>query len=293
MTGATGFIGSYLGGELVKAGHTLVLVTRNCNKAEAALGFKAQLIECDLSTTPLSAENFKGIDVIINLAGESIDGRWTLSKKNKILSSRILSVRNLLANCPASVRTIVTASAQGIYGDRGDEQLDESSTLGEGFLADVCKAWESEFSNCRQRLVILRLGMVISDQGGALKKLISLFKKNLGAVLGKGNQWISYISLNDLTQIFIEALQNEKYNGIINAVTNNPLTNKEFTKILCKKLDVWCLPPVPSIVLRIALGEMSQLVLCSLKLAPSKLNELGYKFQDTDFEAALCRGIRQ
>lgn len=284
ITGATGFIGSAVGQKLTDLGHSVVIVTRNKIKAHQQLTYKAEFVEHDLNNTPMSVESFKDIDAVINLAGESVDSRWSVDKKNKILNSRVISSKNLLINCPSTVKTIITASAQGIYGDRGDEVLTEESELGQGFLAEVCRAWENEFKSRSQRVIILRMGMIMSKKGGVLKKLIPLFQKNLGAVLGSGRQWMSWISLNDLANVITESLINERYNGVINVVNNNPVTNSDFTKILCKILKVWCLPRVPAIVLRVVLGEMSQLVLSSLKLKPQKLNELGFKFHDTKLE---------
>lgn len=284
ITGATGFIGSVVGQKLTDLGHSVVVVTRNNANARQHLTFKAELIEHNLNKAPLTSESYKNIDAIINLAGESVDSRWSVDKKNKIINSRVMSSRNLLANCPDTVKTILTASAQGIYGDRGDEILTEKSEEGRGFLADVCRAWEAEFMNRNQRVIILRIGMVLSKRGGVLKKLIPLFQKNLGAVLGSGLQWMSWISLNDLVNVITESLVNEGYSGVINAVNNNPVTNFEFTETLCQSLNVWRLPRVPATVLRVVLGEMSQLVLASLKVKPQKLNELGFKFHDTKLE---------
>lgn len=284
MTGATGFIGGRLSEELVKSGHSIIMVTRNSVKTRQGLKYKADLVECDLNTMPLPAESFSGVDAVINLAGETIDGRWTAAKKKKIMDSRVKSARHLLVNCPASVGTIITASAQGIYGDRDDEILTEDSATGKGFLSDVCKAWEAEFKNLPQRVIILRFGMVLGAEGGALKKLIPLFQKNLGAPLGKGNQWISYVSLIDLVAVVSEALTHPTYAGVINVANNNPVTNAVFSEALCKKLKVWCLPNVPAVVLRIMLGEMSELVLSSIRLKPEKLNKLGFKFQHESLE---------
>ncbi len=287
ITGATGFIGSSLGEYLAKEGHAVVLVTRNAKEASRHLTYKADLVECDLNSEALPLESFAKINVVINLAGESIEGRWTRAKKSKILNSRIYTSRNLLKNCPDTVSTIITASAQGIYGDRGDELISESSSLGTGFLADVCRSWEAEFKNRNQRVVVLRFGLVMSPAGGALQKLIMLFKKNLGAPLGSGLQWVSYISLNDLVRLISEAVKNPRYDGVINAVNNSPVTNAELTTELCKKLKVWCLPYVPAKIIRIMLGEMSELVLSSLRLKPQKLNQLGFIFKDADLNAIL------
>lgn len=293
MTGATGLIGSELGFRLVQMGHDLTVVTRNQSQAKNKLRFEAQIIECDLNKTSLSSEVFNGIDAIINLAGESIDGYWTPEKKRKILNSRESSSQNLLVNCPETVKTIITASAQGIYGDRADEELTEESKEGDGFLADVCRAWEKNFrlriSSNQQRIVILRIGMVMSKKGGALKKIESIFRKNLGAVLGSGQQWMSYISLNDLVRIIIMALGDNRYSGVINAVNGEPVTNAVFTKALCRTLNVIQLPSVPKLVLKLLLGEMSHLVLDSLKVKPQKLIELGFQFEDKNLDEVLKR----
>ena len=285
ITGATGFIGRALGNELVNSGHSLAIVTRNCAKARTELKYKADLVECDLNSTVLPAESFIGVDAVINLAGETIDGRWTNAKKKKIRDSRILSARHLLANCPPGVKTIITASAQGIYGDRGSEILTEESSTGTGFLAEVCKDWEAEFKNLQQRVVILRFGMVLGEEGGALKKLIPLFMKNLGTPLGNGNQWISFLSLNDLVRVIATALSNTGYSGVFNVANNNPVTNADFTAALCRALNVWRMPHVPKAVLRIVLGEMAGLVLSSQRLTPQKLNRLGFKFMDEELES--------
>ncbi len=217
-------------------------------------------------------------------------------KKNLILNSRQFTARNLLTNCPTTVKTIITASAVGIYGDRGNEELTEQSAEGGGFLAEVCKVWEKEFnnfpvSNISPRTVILRIGMVLSKNGGALKKLQYLFRMNLGAKLSNGQQWMSYISLNDLTNVISQALINSHYSGVINVVNNSPVTNAEFTKALCKKLNVIMLPSVPVFMLRLLLGEMSQLVLASTKVKPQKLNELGFMFQDTDLAKIFAKEL--
>lgn len=292
MTGATGFIGSSLGQSLAAMGHTLAIVTRNKEKAREHLCFNAEVIECDLNISALAKEHFSDVDVVINLAGESIDGRWTEEKKDQIFNSRKATSSNLLQNCPTSVKTIITASAQGIYGNRGDEELTEESRLGEGFLAEVCKSWESAFvefqnKNPIQRVVLLRIGLVLSKKGGALKKMISIFQKNIGAIIGDGNQWMSCISLEDLIRIFVQAIENDKYRGVINAVNNFPVTNAQFTKILCEKLQVLQLPKVPAFASRALLGEMSQLILNSAKLNPDKLIELGFVFTNTRFDVFI------
>ena len=291
ITGATGLIGTTLV-ESLSAEHRLVIITRDAQKAKNRFGNKPEFIECDLNSKFLQERDFAGVEAIINLAGESIQGRWTEQKKSKILQSRKNISRNLLANCPASVKVIITASAQGIYGDRGDEELTESSAAGQGFLAEVCKAWEADYKKMtNQRVVILRLGIVLSKRGGALAKLVGLFSKNLGAVLGSGKQWMSYISLHDLERVISQALTDARYEGVINAVNDAPVTNREFTVTLCKKMKVFKLPPVPEFMLKMLMGEMSEIVLSSLKLRPQKLLKLGFNFDDGSLESALNREL--
>lgn len=295
LTGATGFIGTELVKILTGIGHSVLIVTRNNSKAKSHFKFQSQskieYLEHDLNIMPLEFKHFNSIDAIINLAGENIDGRWSKMKKNKILNSRLNAAKNILLNCPATVKTIITASAHGIYGDRENEELTEESSVGSGFLADVCIAWESDFKKLMKssdkRIVILRFGMVMSHKDGALKKLESIFKKNFGAALGDGKQWISYISLNDLVRLILVALENVKYYGIINAVNNKPITNLEMTKYLCKKYSVICWPTIPEVILKVILGEMSNLALYSLKVIPKKLNELGFTFNDHNFRAII------
>ena len=286
MTGGTGLIGQEVGKKLVALGHDVTVVTRNLKNARQNLSFKASFVECDLNTKALSSTDFEGIDVIVNLMGETVDGRWTETKKKLIYESRINSAKNLLQNCPEKLKCIVTASAMGIYGDRGDEEINENSFIGNGFLADVCKDWERVFSETvKTRLVILRIGLVLSRKGGALKKLVNLFLNNLGANLSTGKQWMSWISLEDLSDLFVAAVLDLKMNGIYNAVNDSAATNADFTKALCKALDVIQLPSVPGVVLKTALGEMSQLVLSSTKVKPLRLlEEQSYQFKNSKLD---------
>ncbi len=282
ITGATGFIGKKLGLLLTEAGHDLVIITRN-KTSVSRLNYKAEVIELDLQTSALTAKDFEGVQAVINLIGESIDGRWTTAKKQNILNSRVISSKNLLENCPASVHTIVTASAQGIYGDTGEKEVSESHTAGTDFLAKVCQQWEAPFNEWAQknstRVVVLRFGMVLSRSGGALEKLITLTKNNLGAALGTGQQWISFISLSDLCRVVATAISDNRYSGAFNVVTPNPIRNSEFTQKLCAKLNAHQLPKVPGFVLKLLLGEMAQIVLASNKVKPARLNDLGFEYR--------------
>lgn len=297
ITGATGFIGKALTENLMAHGHQVLVVTRNAKSAQLAFTVPVEVLEWNLMREPLPAEAFLEVEAVIHLLGESIDGYWTASKKNKIIESRETSSKNLLKNIPAKVQVVVSASAQGIYGDRGDEVLTENSELGEGFLASTCKVWEKQFhlkakENLSTRFIILRIGMVLDPQGGALKKVLSIFSKNLGAVLGSGRQWISWISRRDLVAVFTEAIENKKYRGIYNAVQPFSLQNADFTAILCQSLNVFQAPRVPALALRLFLGEMSSLVLQSQRVDCQRLKEQGFQFQDLDLKDFLHSHLR-
>lgn len=281
ITGGTGLVGQAVGQKLTELGHDVVIVTRSKQKAKESLTYLADVIECDLNTTALQKTNFNGVDAVINLIGETIDGRWTAEKKESILRSRVTTAKHLLENCPMTVKTVLTASATGYYGDRADEELTEDSATGSDFLAQVCQEWENIFKkSVQQRLVILRFGLVLSRKGGVLNKLVHLFQKNLGAVLGNGRQWMSYISLNDLVSLITESLINTEYAGVINAVNSHPVTNEEFTQILAQQLHVFKLPAVPQFVLKTVLGEMSALVLSSARVVSKKQKQLKFHCQD-------------
>lgn len=284
MTGGTGFIGRELAKKLVLSGHKLTVVTRNAGSAKDKLPPGTNIIECDLNTTPLTKENFAGIEAIINLAGESIDSRWTKQHKQNIKNSRVEGTKNLLLNCPADVKTLISASAIGFYGDRNDEVLTENSAKGSGFLCDVCEAWENEARAFKgPRLVILRFGMVLSPEGGALNTLTKIFNAHLGSPVGSGRQWVSFISLRELLEVITEALSNDAISGIFNAVNNHPMTNEEFSKALAKKLDVILLPRVPAMAIKLVLGEMSELILYSQKVKSG----FPFKFEDTTLESVF------
>lgn len=296
MTGATGFVGNELGQKLVRLGHKIKVVTRNEKKAKQQLAFPAEIIVCDLNRADLPKAAFDDVGCVIHLAGEPIDGRWTEEKKTAILESRVNSSKHLLANLSSEVTTVISASAQGIYGDQGDRELDENGTPGFGFLADVCKEWEKPFNDLSTsssaRVVVLRLGLVISQHGGAIKKMLPLFQKNIGATLGTGTQWVSWIHLEDLCQIFINAISNRNYRGVINAGSDRPVRNSEFTKKMCQHLKVFQAPRVPEFAMMMAFGEMAEILLTSTKMIPKKLKGNDFKFKYPDLDAAFAEEFK-
>lgn len=295
ITGATGLIGQELGLKLFRLGYRLKIVTRNKKNALQQLAYPAEIIACDLNTAPLSKQNFQDVDCVIHLAGETVDGRWTDEKKKSILESRSLSTKNLLQNLPDTVQTVISASGQGIYGDQGGREIDENGTPGYGFLAEVCQAWEKPFQQliekAQARTVILRLGMVISGKGGALKKMIPIFQKNVGATLGSGDQWMSWIHIEDLCQVFINAVSSPNYRGVINVSSDCPVQNSVFTQKLCQHLEAFQGPRVPTFAVRLLFGEMADLVLDSTRVVPKKLKGNDFKFSyptlDSAFEVEL------
>lgn len=296
VTGATGFIGLHLLKKLVAAGYEIKVVTRNKTSAREKISYPVEYIECDLNSQALAASEFRDVSCVIHLAGESIDGRWTENKKKAIIKSRVESSANVLKNLPMNVTKVITVSAQGIYQPNEASLIDEDSPQGNDFLADVCKQWEEPFLNLQKstptQIAILRLGLVVSAKGGALAKMLPIFQKNLGAAIGSGRQWISWIHIDDVCEIILNALKNKAYAGPINLVTSNPVTNADWTNVLCSQLNVFQLPRVPEFVIKTMFGEMSSILLTSRRIIPKRLQELNYKFLYPTLEKAFAHELK-
>lgn len=293
MTGATGLIGKKLGIELVREGHHIHALVRNTAKAKLELPFPATLIEWD-STQSINPSVFESIDSIINLAGEPVAGpRWTEKRKQAIYSSRIIGTKNLVASLISSgkkVKSFISTSAIGYYGDCGDELLKETASAGQGFLSQVCFDWESATKPLREhtRTCIIRIGVVLTPEGGALKELLSIYKSGLGGPVGSGQQWMSWIHQDDLINIFKTAIKDESYQGIINGVGPEPARNVEFSHTLAKAIGVKDWAKAPKIALSLALGEQAQIVLDSQRVSPAFLLKTGFHFQYPQLENALA-----
>lgn len=294
VTGGTGFVGRPLVRKLIENNHQVVLLSRNPEAAKRSVSAPVEVYGWDPETSTPPKEAYNGVEAIVHLAGESIAaGRWTDKQKKKILNSRVLSTRNLLkgaVEAGAKLKVIVGASAIGIYGDRGNQSLSETSAQGIGFLADVCRAWEREtqYPGLESvRKVNLRIGIVLEKGGGALQKLLPLFKLGGGGPVGNGKQWMSWIHLSDLVEMILYSLTHDNVTGPTNAVAPNPSTNAEFSKALGKALNRPAFMPAPPIALKLAMGEMSELVLASQKVEAKKISDAGFVFHFPKIQEAL------
>jgi uncharacterized protein len=283
MTGVTGLIGSALCQRLKKEGHAIVGLSRSPERA----GHLAvdEMLKWD-GQSPLPQSYLEGVDAVVHLAGEPIaDGRWTPERKKRIRDSRILSTRYLVdamlaaADKPA---VLICGSAVGIYGDRGDEVLDEQSPAGTDFLAGICKEWEGEASRARTgniRTVEMRIGVVFANAGGALQKILPPFKMGVGGRLGSGRQWFPWIHIDDIVGLFAFALTNASLNRPLNGTAPEVVTNAEFTRQLGKVLHRPTWFPVPEFGLKFLFGDMAAILLASQRVVPKAVQEAGYKFQ--------------
>ena len=299
ITGATGLIGHEVGKALVREGHTVTIISRNKAKAQTEIPFPCDVIEGDLLQRPIVDPRLREIEGVLHLLGENVgEARWTQDKKKKILDSRVLGTRNLIASLKQSeavrLQVFISASAIGFYGDRGDEVLTEESIPGQDFLSGVCTQWESEATAARKcfpdlRIAILRLGVVLSPFGGALTKMLTPFRLGLGACLGNGEQWLSWIDLADVAGIVTWVLRNPQTSGILNAVSPMQVRNREFSKFLAAAFQKGLAPSLPKFALKIILGEMSGLLLGSQRVRPKRLLEMGYQFREPDLKKVFGR----
>lgn len=297
MTGATGFVGRPLARRLLERGHDVVVLSRDANRAMTSLPVRCECRTWDPESGSISAGAIQGCDAVVHLAGEGVaDKAWSVERKQEILASRVQSTRALvsgmLALPPASrPQVLVAASAIGFYGDRGDEVLDETAVAGEGFLADVCKAWEAESLRAQElavRTAIIRIGIVLGKDGGALAKMLPPFQLGLGGRLGDGSSWMSWIHIDDLVELFVLAVENPELRGAINGVAPQPLTNTSFTKALGKALHRPTLLPVPRLALQTVLGEMASLLFSSQRVVPTVAQRAGFHFRYASIDEALA-----
>jgi uncharacterized protein (TIGR01777 family) len=288
VTGATGFVGRRLVARLERP----VVLSRRPDAARRILG-DVEAFAWQPEAGPPTAEVWDGVDAVFNLAGESLaSGRWTAQRKARIRSSRILGTRNLVAGMEAQKvrpRVLVSVSAVGYYGSRGDTILEEDAEPGDDFLAEVCQAWESEANRAAQfgvRVVTPRVGVVLGKGGGALARMLLPFKLGLGGKFGSGRHWMSWIHVDDLVSLLLLAATSE-ISGALNAVSPHPVTNREFTRALAHSLHRPAIFPVPAFVLRLMFGELATVLLASQSVAPRMAERCGYQFRFPSLDEAL------
>ena len=294
VTGSTGLVGSVLLPFLRSKGHEVFRLVRSQAKVGPAEIYWNPEQGID------DTSRLEGLDAVVHLAGENIsEGRWTEEKKARIRDSRVIGTRVLsdaLASLAQPPRILLSASAIGYYGDRGDEIMREESAPGSDFLAQVCREWEAATEPAAQkgiRVVHLRFGVIFTPKGGALSKILAPFKFGVGGKLGSGKQYMSWITLDDVVGVIDHALFNDQLRGSINVVAPNPVTNYEFTKTLGRVLSRPTIFPVPAFAARLAFGEMADAaLLASTRAEPARLKESGYVFQHPELESALRQMLK-
>jgi uncharacterized protein len=292
VTGATGFVGRKLLARLQDP----VVLSRDAQRARQNLqAFHPTVFPWNPADQAAPAQAFEGVDVVFHLAGESVaDGRWTAAKKQRLQDSRILGTRNLIATIAEldqPPQVLISASAVGYYGDRGDQKLVESDAPGEGFLADLSVAWEMEAQKAAAssvRVVNPRIGIVLSPDGGALARLLPIFRKGMGSPLGDGHQYMAWIHIDDLLDLMLLAAEQESISGPLNATAPHPVTNRDFTKTLAAVLHrPLLLPPVPKLALRLSMGEFADSLFHSQRVLPNVAEQAGFPFRYPQLDVAL------
>ena len=287
VTGASGPIGAALVPSLEARGARVVRLVRGPAQDAGQLSWDP--------LRPLAPETVSGFDVVVHLAGKGIFTRWTAARKKEIFESREQGTSHLasaLAQAQVRPRVFISASAVGYYGSRGDEIMTESSGAGQGFPADICRAWEGAVHPAEAagiRTVRLRIGLVLSPHGGALAQMLLPFRLGLGGRLGSGKQWMSWVHVDDLVGAVHHVIGTESLQGAVNMVAPHPVTNAEFTRTLAAVLHRPALLPVPAFAARLAFGEMAQeLLLTGQRAVPAKLEAGGYEFRFALLRAALA-----
>jgi uncharacterized protein (TIGR01777 family) len=292
VAGASGLLGSALVRRLGADGHTVLRLVRRAPRG-------ADEVRWDPTAERVDAAALEGVDAVVNLAGESVAERWTPARKARIRESRAGATRLLattLAGLKRKPRVLVNASAVGLYGDRAEERLDETSAAGGGFLAEVVREWEAAAepaSAAGIRVVLPRFGVVLSARGGALAKMLTPFRLGAGGTLGSGSQWMSWISLDDAVALMELAIHDERISGPLNAVAG-AVTNQQFVHTLGHVLSRPTIVPVPAFALKLAFGEMAgETILASQRTEPRVLTQLGYSFIHPELEGALRAALAE
>jgi uncharacterized protein len=297
VTGATGTIGRELLRALRERGDEVTVLSRDPERARRELGVTRAAGWRDPKSEPAPADALEARDAVIHLLGEPIAQRWSDRAKREIRDSRVLGTRNLVAGLRAAnarPSVLVSQSATGYYGDRGEEPIDESAAPGDDFLARVCVEWEAEAwraSELGLRVVIPRTGVVLSPGGGALEKMLPPFKLGVGGPVAGGGQYVPWVHLDDVVGSLLFCVDTQTAHGPVNVTAPTPVTNRELSKVLGRVLHRPAVAPVPALALKALYGEMSQVVLSGVRALPRRLRELGYTFRQPELEVALRSAV--
>jgi uncharacterized protein (TIGR01777 family) len=292
ISGGTGFVGTHLSSRLLREGHKITVLTRSQKEAKGDTPSLSYL-RSDPTQTGDWQTAVKDHDVIINLAGASIFSRWTKENKKAIRESRILTTRNLVEGIPperAKSMTLFSTSAVGYYGFHGDEELTEDSPSGNDFLARIAMEWEAEALKAKEkgsRVVITRFGIVLGKGGGALGQMIPAFRKFVGGPIGSGQQWFSWVHIEDLAEAFVFLMSRPESSGPVNLCSPNPVRNIDLARALGKALKRPSFLPAPGFMIKLILGEFGSVILEGQRVTPGRLLESGFVFKYPGIDSAL------
>lgn len=294
VTGATGMLGRALVDELLARGDEVTVLSRDAGKASSAFEGRVRALEWkDPKAQPPPTEALAGQDGVVNLLGEPIAQRWSDDAKREIRDSRVLSTRNLVAalkQAEPRPAVLVSQSGSGVYGPRGDERVDESEPAADDFLATVCVEWEAEARKAEElgmRVATTRTGVVLSESGGALEKMLPPFRAGVGGPVAGGRQYVPWIHANDVVGAMVFALDTGDARGPVNLSAPEPVTNRELSKVLGRVLKRPAVAPVPAFAVKLLYGDMAQIVTTGVRMVPLGLTELGYPFRRPNLEQAL------
>jgi uncharacterized protein (TIGR01777 family) len=295
VTGATGLIGKKLVAALKARGDTVTVLSRSPEKAEQALGVEA--VRWDPTAGRAPVEALAGRDAVIHLAGEPVAQRWTSASKKAIRQSREAGTRNLVAGLEAAdprPAALISSSAVGYYGKKGDELVPESTPPGDDFLAEVCRIWEAEADRATglgMRVVKIRTGVVLDADGGALKTMLPPFKAGVGGPVAGGKQYLPWIHVDDIVGLYLAALDRPDWSGPFNGAAPEPVTNKEFSKALGRALHRPAVAPVPALAIKVLYGQMAEIVTEGQRAIPERALAHGHVFQQPDLDRALADAL--
>ena len=296
LTGATGLIGARIVSALQVRGDAVTVLSRDPARARASLGDVEAHAWRPLHE-PAPAAALRGRDTVVHLAGESVAQRWTDASRRAIRESREIGTRNLVAGIGAAdprPRILVSASAVGYYGPRGDEPIAEDTAPGGDFLAQVCVAWEREAARAAEhglRVANMRTGVTLDQDGGALSKMLPFFRLGIGGPVAGGRQYMPWIHADDVVGLYLAAVDDASWEGPINAAAPEPATNRDFSRALGRALHRPAFAPVPGLAVRLLYGDMAEIVTTGQRAVPARALELGFAFRHTDLEQALREAV--